>query len=263
MTAHHGATKKTAAEIASLARGGAILRTVLEDLAALAKPGVTGSALNVEAEKRLRARGAEPSFLGYAPTGKPEDAFPASLCVSVNEAIVHGMPNDVPFRSGDIVGLDLGCVYEGFYTDTALTMGIGRVAPQAKKLIAVTRQALASAIAIVRPGIRTGDIGATVQELVEAEGFSLVRDLTGHGVGYAVHEDPRIPNFGRRGEGTLLEEGMVIAIEPMVFVGKHEIEVAADGWTIVSKDRTLGAHEEHTVAITNTGARVLTHAGAT
>ena len=249
-------SQKSPEEVERLARGGAILRRVLEEVALLARPGATGKQLDEEAEKRLRAHGAVPSFLGYVSSG--ERAFPASLCVSVNSAIVHGVPTDQPFAEGDVVGLDLGCRFEGLYTDTATTIAIGEVTPGAERLLAVTKKALAEAIAIVHPGVKTGDIGATVQAIVEKEGFSVVRDLVGHGVGYEVHEEPSIPNFGKRGEGIALPEGAVIAIEPMVVAGKHQVEVAPDGWTVVAKDGTLTAHEEHTVAVTKEGARVLT-----
>ena len=250
-------TQKSPEEIARLARGGAILRTVLEEVAALARPRVTGNELDAEAERRLRAAGAEPSFKGYA--GGNGKMFPASLCVSVNSAIVHGVPTDEPLQEGDVVGLDLGCRYQGLFTDTALTILIGTGTAEAEKLLSVTREALRAGIAAIRPGATTGDIGAAVQRIVEEAGFAVVRDLTGHGVGYTVHEAPRIPNYGRRGKGAALVEGLVLAIEPMVIASKnHAVRVAEDGWTVLAADPVLAAHEEHTVVVTRDGARILT-----
>jgi methionyl aminopeptidase len=260
MTNTRPLSPKSPEEIERLARGGAILRGVLEEVAALVKPGVTGAYLDAEAERRLRRRRAEPSFKGYSTSGRPNDAFPAALCVSVNSAVVHGLPTDVPFQEGDIVGLDLGCRFEELYTDTAMTVPVGKISREAKRLLTITRRALTAAVALVRPGVTTGDIGATVQKIVEKAGFSVVRDLVGHGVGYDVHEEPNIPNFGKPGGGVALLEGAVIAIEPMVVVGQHQVEVAPDGWTVVVKDRTLAAHEELTVAVTSDGVRVLTKA---
>lgn len=253
-------TPKTPEEIERLARGGAILRQVLNDIAAMVKPGVSGVELDSAAEARLRASGAEPSFKGYGAAKGGADAFPASLCVSVNNAVVHGLPTATPLREGDIVGLDLGCRFEGLYTDTATTVPVGRVSREAQRLLDVTREALRRAVALLRPGVMTGDIGATVQKIAEDAGFSVVRTLVGHGVGYAVHEEPSVPNFGKRGGGVALPAGSVIAIEPMLTAGSHEVEVAPDGWTVVTKDGSLAAHEELTVAITARGARVLTDA---
>ncbi|MDP3685513.1 MAG: type I methionyl aminopeptidase [bacterium] len=253
------AQPKSPEDIERLARGGALLRAVLEDVAALARPGVTGKELDAEAERRLRAAGAEPSFKGYA--GSDGKAFPASLCVSVNTAIVHGLPTDEPLREGDLVGLDLGCRYEGLFTDTAMTIVVGQGGTEAQKLIAVTKAALAAGIAAARPGATTGDIGAAVQRVVEEADFAVVRDLTGHGVGYAVHEAPRVPNYGRPGDGVKLVEGMVLAIEPMVIASKnHAVRLAEDGWTVLAADPVLAAHEEHTVVVTENGARILTQA---
>lgn len=248
---------KSPEEIERLARGGAVLRRVLEELAAMVKPGVTGQELDREAERRLRAKGAEPSFKGFTSgKGKP---FPATLCVSANRAIVHGLPTPDPFQEGDLVGLDLGCRYEGLYTDTALTMIVGRGTAEAARLLEVTRAALAAGIAVVRPGSTTGDIGAAIQRVVDQAGFSVVRDLTGHGVGYAVHEPPPVPNFGRPGSGTALVEGLVLAIEPMVVASsKSGVRLGADGWTVFAAASALTAHEEHTVVVTKDGVRILT-----
>lgn len=249
---------KSPAEISVLAEGGAILRRALEAVADAAQPGVTGRELDRCAEHALRARGAAPSFKGYH--GGDTRAFPASLCVSVNNAIVHGLPDDTPLTAGDVVGLDLGARYKGLFTDTATTIIVGgRGAPEAERLIAVTREALAAGIAAAQVGATVGDIGAAVQRVVEHAGFAAVRDLTGHGVGYAVHEAPRVPNVGRPGQGERLVEGLVLAIEPMVIASRnHQVRVAADGWTVLSAHDALTAHEEHTVAMTEAGPRVLT-----
>ncbi|TSC73003.1 MAG: methionyl aminopeptidase [Parcubacteria group bacterium Gr01-1014_38] len=259
---------KSPEDIERLARGGAILRTVLEEVAALARPGITGKELDAEAERRLRAAGAEPSFKGYA--GGDGKAFPASLCVSVNSAVVHGLPTDEPLKHGDVVGLDLGCRYEGLFTDTAMTIFVGdehdreKKNPIAHALIRATRRALQAGIQAARTGATTGDIGYAIGHLVEQiYGFSVVRDFTGHGVGYAVHEAPRVPNSGRPGEGAKLVEGLVLAIEPMVIASKnHAVRIAKDGWTVLAADPVLAAHEEHTVAVTAQGSRILTRRAA-
>lgn len=251
---------KTPEEIAILAEGGAILKRALRAVVEAARPGVTGKDLDRLAEEQLRAAGAEPSFKGYR--SKDERPFPASLCVSVNSAIVHGLPTDAPLKDGDVVGLDLGARYQGLYTDTATTVIVGKGTPEAERLIAVTKAALQAGIAAVRPGATTGDIGAAIQRTAEAAGFSVVRDLTGHGVGYAVHEPPRVPCFGAPGTGEKLVEGLVIAIEPMVIAGPvSRVTVADDGWTVVAADPVLTAHEEDTIVVTRDGARVLTALG--
>lgn len=249
---------KSPKEISALAEGGALLRRALEAVVAAARPGVTGIELDRLAEQTLRARGAEPSFKGYQGGDKRE--FPAALCVSVNNAIVHGPPNDTPFKAGDVVGLDLGTRYCGLFTDTATTVIVGgKGTVEAERLIVVTRAALAAGIAVVRIGATVGDIGSAVQRIVEQAGFAVVRDLTGHGVGYAVHEPPRIPNVGTPGTGDILVDGLVIAIEPMVIASRnHRVRVAADGWTVLSADDALTAHEEHTVVVTANEGRVLT-----
>lgn len=253
---------KTPGEVARIAEGGAILKRALREVVEAARPGVTGAELDRLAEEQLRAAGAEPSFKGYR--GKDARPFPASLCVSVNSAIVHGLPTDAPLNEGDVVGLDLGARYKGLYTDAATTIIVGKGTSEAERLIAVTKAALRAGIAAVRPGATTGDIGSAIQRTVEAAGFSVVRDLTGHGVGYAVHEAPRVPCFGSPGTGDTLVEGLVIAIEPMVIAGPvHRVQVADDGWTVVAADPVLTAHEEDTVVVTRDGARVLTVPGPT
>jgi methionyl aminopeptidase len=249
---------KTAEEIERMAKGGKILRTVLEEVAAMVKPGITGVELNLAAEEKLLAQGAQPAFKNYSPSGNPKDAFPATLCVSPNSTVVHGIPDDQPLQEGDIVSLDIGCLYDGLYTDTATTVGVGKISPEAKRLIATTKQSLQAAIDVVRPGVTTGEIGQAVQKLAERAGYSLVRELVGHGVGFAVHEAPNVPNYGKKGQGVALPIGTVIAIEPMVNAGKKEIVTADDGWAVLTEDGEYSAHEEVTVAVVEGGARVLT-----
>lgn len=249
---------KSQTEIERLAAGGQVLARALATVVAAARPGATGRELDRLAEETLRAAGAEPSFKGYA--GKDGRPFPASLCVSVNSAVVHGLPTDEPLAAGDVVGLDLGAKYQGFYTDSATTIVVGgKGSAEAERVIRATREALAAGIAAARTGGTVGDIGAAIQQVAEAAGFSVVRDLTGHGVGYAVHEPPRVPCTGTPGEGERLAEGLVLAIEPMVIAGKnHRVRVAPDGWTVVADDAVLTAHEEHTVVVTASGPQILT-----
>lgn len=249
---------KTPEDIEILAEGGRILRTVLEDVAALVRPGITGKELDTKAEAALHMHGANPSFKGYNPSGRRSNAFPASLCVSINSAVVHGIPDATPFQEGDVIGLDIGCVYKGLYTDTAMTVVAGSPSRDARLLIEVTRNALAAGIDAVRPENTVGDIGAAIQSVVEHAGLSVVRDLVGHGVGYAVHEEPSVPNVGKPGRGTVLREGMVIALEPMVTKGDYAVTVASDGWTVITTNGKQAAHEEHTVAVVSGGSRVLT-----
>lgn len=248
---------KSADEIANMRAGGRILAKVLHEVAASAQPGVTTRALNDLAERRLRELGAEPSFLQYgAETGNP---FPASLCTSVNQGVVHGIPSaGIALKEGDIVGLDLGCWYQGLCTDMAVTCAIGQVTPEAHKLIKITELALHEGLKRVKAFGRVGDIGSAIQTLVEAHGFSVVRQLTGHGVGKAVHEEPAVPNFGRSGVGLKLVPGMTLAIEPMVNAGGYEVKTLADGWSVVTADSSLSAHFEHTVLVTQTGCEILT-----
>lgn len=247
---------KTKQEIATLAEGGKILGNILTKLAAEAKPGATGRQLDQLARELIAEAQAKPSFLGYASKNHPP--FPAALCVSINEAVVHGLPNDVALKEGDVVGLDLGLIHYELYLDSARTIIIGQGSAEAQRLVQVTRESLAAGIAMAKIGNTTGDIGATIQEYIEAQGYSVVRQLVGHGVGYAVHEEPPVPNFGKRGRGVKLQEGLVIAIEPMVTTGDPTVTTASDGWTVVIQTGTLSAHEEHTVAITSSGPKILT-----
>ncbi len=247
---------KTAEEIEIMREGGRILAKVLAQVSQEAKAGVSTLHLDMLARQGLKALGASPSFLNYR-TGNA--VFPASLCTSVDNALVHGVPSPTfILEPGQIIGLDLGAWYKGLCTDMAVTVAVGKIPKPTQKLIDVTKKSLVLALKKVHAGARIGDIGEAVQTYVEKEGFSVVRDLVGHGVGHAVHEDPRIPNFGKKGTGPLLQEGMTIAIEPMVNAGRPEVKVMSDGWTIVTADDSLAAHFEHTVLVTKHGCEILT-----
>jgi len=216
------------------------------------KPGVSALYLDKIAERYILSRGGFPAFKGYR-------GYPATLCVSVNNEVVHGLPLQTKIlREGDIVSIDVGVRYKGYYGDGAWTFPVGRVSKEAEKLIDVTKKALDLAVSTVRAGVTIGDIGSVVQEYVESQGFSVVRDYAGHGIGKELHEFPQIPNFGKRGKGPVLEEGMVLAIEPMVNAGSYEVEVLLDGWTVVTKDGSLSAHFEHTILVRREDALVLT-----
>ncbi len=244
-------TIKSEAEIQIMAEGGKILATVLKKVAEMAKPGVTTLELDRLAESLILAAGAKPAFKGYL-------GFPYSLCASVNETVVHGFPDNIPLKNGDIVGLDLGVLWKGYNTDMAVTVAVGEISFEAKRLIDVTKKSLRLGLKKVRAGVMTGDLGNTIQRFVEDQGFGVVRTLYGHGIGKQVHEDPYIPNYGKRATGDTLKEGMVICIEPMVTMGDYEVKKNSDGWGIVTRDGSLSAHFEHTVAITRDGCRVLT-----
>ncbi len=247
---------KTPAQITTLAEGGKILAAILEEVATMVKPDVISRDLDTKARKLMRQYEVTPSFFNYAPGGhKP---FPAALCVSINEGIVHGLPNDQVIAPGDVVKLDGGIVYQGLYLDSARTVGVEPLSDEAKKLLAVTKESLARAVAAARVGNTIGDIGAAVQAYVESHGFGVVRQLVGHGVGFAVHEEPSVPNFGKAGSGIKLQEGLVIAIEPMVTIGDPTVTTGDDGWTVVTKSGKLSAHEEHTIAVTKNGPQILT-----
>jgi methionyl aminopeptidase len=244
---------KSAGEIEVIGRAGAIVADVLERLRDEVRPSVSTAGLDRLAEEMLRSfRGAEPAFKGLY-------GFPASLCTSINEEVVHGIPSERRIlEDGDIISLDLGVRLEGYYADSAVTLAVGEISPQAEHLLAITESALEAGIAETRSGGHLGDIGEAIQTTVEAEGYSVVRELVGHGVGHAAHEDPQVPNYGRAGHGRRLREGLVIAIEPMVNVGGASIRTLSDGWTVVSADGSLSAHFEHTVAVTSEGPRILT-----
>ncbi|MDA1169514.1 MAG: type I methionyl aminopeptidase [bacterium] len=244
---------KSPQEIELLAEAGALLGSILDVLVKKATAGITGKALDALAQDMMQDAGGVPVFLGY---GKPP--YPAAICVSVNNQVVHGIPNDAPFREGDIVSIDAGLSLHDMIVDSARTVGIGSVSAQHSKLIKVTKQALDLGIAQARIGNRTGDIGYAVQSYVESNGFEVVRDLVGHGVGYSLHEDPQVPNFGSKGAGTALVEGMVIAIEPMVTIDSPDVATSSDNWSIIATSGKVAAHEEHTIAITKDGPRILT-----
>ncbi len=250
-------TIKTKDEIQKMREGGSMLADILQKVAGIAVPGASTADLNAEAERLIRARGAIPSFLGYAPSGAPMP-YPAALCTSVNDEVVHVIPSKRVLKEGDIVGLDLGLWYKGLCVDAAITVGVGAISAEAKKLITTTREALSLGIAEVKDGAYVGDIGCAVQCFVEKRGFSVVRDLAGHGVGHAVHEEPFILNFGKKGTGELLKEGMTLAIEPMVNEGGWRVKIDEDGWGIRTADGSLSAQFEHTVAVTKEGCEILT-----
>ncbi len=242
---------KTKEEIQIMREGGKILATVLAEIAKMAQPGITTLQLDRAAEALILKHGAKPAFKGY-------EGFPYSLCASVNEVIVHGFPSNYVLKSGDLVGLDLGVLYKGYNTDMATTVAIGEVSFEAKRLLAVTKKALKLGIKKARAGVTTGDVGHTIQRYIEDQGFGVVRDLCGHGIGKEVHEDPQVPNYGQRHKGTELKEGMVICIEPMATIGSWQLKKAKDGYGFATKDNKLSAHFEHTIEITKDGARVLT-----
>jgi methionyl aminopeptidase len=246
-----GIVCRSTTEIEKLARVNALVARVLRELAVAVRPGVTTLQLDELAERRLREAGAEPAFKGY-------HGYPATICASVNEQVVHGIPNERPMAEGDIISIDMGAKLDGFFGDSAVTVPVGRISPEAERLLSVTKTALDRAVATVRAGARVSDIGAAVQSYVEAHGFSVVREFVGHGIGTALHEEPQIPNYGTAGRGPRLVEGMALAIEPMVNAGKPAVKVLGDGWTAVTKDKTLSAHFEHTVVVTEDGCRVLT-----
>jgi methionyl aminopeptidase len=242
---------KSPAEIEKMRAANQLVARILEELAAMVAPGVSTADLDEAAEAKVRAAGAEPAFKGYR-------GYPATLCASVNEQVVHGIPNRTPLKSGDIVSLDMGVKLNGFYGDSAVTVPVGAVGEDVKRLLRVTQEALEMGIAQVKVGGRISDIGHAIQEHVEASGFSVVREFVGHGIGASLHEEPQIANYGEPGRGPRLAEGMTLAIEPMVNMGKAAVKIMADGWTAVTKDGSLSAHFEHTVAVTKNGALVLT-----
>lgn len=241
---------KTDEEIELLRESSLLVGKTLAEVAKLIKPGVTTLQLDKIAEEFIRDNGAEPGFLGYG-------GFPNTLCTSVNEAVVHGVPNDKPLVDGDIVSVDCGTLMNGFYGDSAYTFEIGEVTPEIHKLLEVTKECLNKAVEAAVSGNRIGDIGYAVQKHAEDNGYGVVRELVGHGLGRGLHEKPEVPNYGRRGRGLKMKEGLVIAIEPMINLGVKEVSQLEDGWTIVTKDRKPSAHFEHDVAIGKGKAEVL------
>jgi len=242
---------KSPGEIEAMRRAGGVVASILKILSKEIRAGITTRQLDEVAVKELARYGAIPSFKGYR-------SFPAALCVSINEEIVHGIPGDRVIYEGDIVSLDFGAIVNGFHGDAALTVGVGDISPQAKQLLETTRRSLEAGIAVARPGMHLSDISAAIQHHAESMGLSVVREYTGHGIGREMHEEPQIPNFGPSGCGPVLQKGMTLAIEPMVNIGGWETKVKNDNWTVVTADGSLSAHFEKTIAITDGVAEVLT-----
>jgi methionyl aminopeptidase len=243
--------KKTDEEIDRMAAAGAVLVKTMSLLAGKVRPGVSTLELDEAAEKFIRSQGCEPAFKGYR-------GFPGSICASPNEMIVHGIPGPYKLKRGDIISIDIGVVRDGWVADAARTFAVGPISPVAQKLLTVTEESLFLAAEQCRAGNRLGDVSHAVQQHVEAAGFSIVRSLVGHGVGRSMHEDPQVPNYGAAGTGVPLEAGMVLAVEPMVTVGRHTVRMGDDHWAIYSQDGSLAAHFEFTIAITPSGPRILT-----
>jgi len=262
-------TVKNKKELDILREGGRRLAVILVEVSKAAKVGTETKDLDALAEELILKVGGNPSFRGYQVQGAPMP-YPGSLCVSINEEVVHGLPSNRALKAGDIIGLDIGMRFEGLFTDTAMTILIGNSDLAAKlpsgglairtvvKLINATKKSLEIGIAKVKNGVKTGAVGYAIQDFLQSCGYGVVRELVGHGVGRAVHEDPEIPNWGRLGTGSTLKEGMVIALEPMATLGDYRVELAPDGWTWVTKDKSLSAHFEHTIVVTKTGAEILT-----
>lgn len=242
---------KSEREIGEMRRAGRIVAMVLQKMKKELKPGMKTRELDEIAARELVRLGGKPSFLGYR-------GYPASICASVNDELVHGIPGDRVVREGDLVSLDFGAIYHNFQGDAAITVGVGKVSPEAAELIDATEKALATGIAAAHPGARLGDVSAAIQNYAESRGFAVVREYTGHGIGRQMHEEPQIPNFGEPHTGPELKKGMALALEPMLTAGDWRTKVASDGWTVSTADGSLCAHFEHTLAITDGGAEVLT-----
>jgi methionyl aminopeptidase len=242
---------RSQSEIAKLRRVNQLVARILAELRRTVAPGVTTRDLDMLAERLVREAGAEPAFKGY-------HGYPATVCASVNEQVVHGIPSPRALVEGDIISVDMGAKLDGFFGDCAVTVPVGTISPEAVRLLRVTEEALFQGIDAVKPGARVSDIGAAVQHHVEAQGFSVVREFVGHGIGTSLHEEPQVANYGPAGSGPRLSEGMVIAIEPMVNAGQASVKVQSDGWTAVTTDGRLSAHFEHTVVVTRDGCEILT-----
>jgi methionyl aminopeptidase len=243
---------KSLQEIEKIHRAGRVVADVLAGIRSMVHPGMTTLALDEYAERTIRAAGAKPAFKGYR-------GYPRTLCTSVNDQVIHGIPaKDTILREGDILSIDVGTIVDGFYADAAISVPVGPVSPQAERLMRVTEESLTRGIEQARPGNRLFDISSAVQRHVEANGYSVVREFVGHGIGRSLHEDPQVPNFGEQGRGPRLQAGMVLAIEPMVNMGGSATVVKEDNWTAVTADGTLSAHFEHTVAVLEDGPRILT-----
>ena len=246
-----GPSIKSASELDAMRKAGQVVARMIAAVKEAVEPGITTKQLDTVAAKELKRQGAKPAFLGYM-------GFPATICTSVNEQIVHGIPGDRVLKEGDLLKIDVGAVVDGLYGDSAMTLPVGQVSEEAMRLIETTKNSLAAAIEVVKSGNRLGDIGATVQEYAESRGYGVVREYVGHGIGRNLHEEPQIPNYGVAGRGALLHAGMAIAIEPMVNIGTWRTQALEDGWTVVTADGKLSAHFEHTMAIGEHGAEVLT-----
>lgn len=244
-------TLRSNEEIGQIRKAGLIVALVLDKLRMLVKPGIETRELDRVAMEEILEKGALPAFKDYK-------GYPANICVSVNEEVVHGIPSKRLLKDGDIVSIDVGVKRGNYFADAAITVGVGAVGDEARRLMKVTEESLYRGIESAVPGNRLSDISANVQECVETNGFSVVRSFVGHGIGEKIHEEPEIPNFGKRDLGPRLESGMILAIEPMVNEGGHEVEILDDGWTAVTKDRSLSAHFEHTIAVRDGGAEILT-----
>src|SRR3989339_1427792 len=248
---------KNIEDINKLRKGGKILASVLYEAARKALPGAKTTELDKLAEKMIKEAGGRPSFKNYK-TSDDKIPYPASLCVSINEEVVHGVPGEIVLKDGDIVSLDLGMEYKGFYTDMAITVPVGKASEQAEKLIETTKESLNLGIMAEKAGAFTGDIGHAIQSFAEKNGFNVIRKLVGHGLGRKAHESPEVPSFGLKRKGEILREGEVIAIEPMITAGRHDIYLDKDLWTWKTKYGSLSAHFEHTIIVTKTGAEIIT-----
>ncbi|MCJ7508453.1 MAG: type I methionyl aminopeptidase [candidate division Zixibacteria bacterium] len=242
---------KTQREIELIRSNGAIVADVLKLMSEKITPGIKTIQLDRLAEKLIRSKSAYPAFKGYR-------GYPASICVSIDNEIVHGIPGERVIKEGELVSIDIGVLKDGYYADAAYTFAAGTISPEKEKLVLTTKKALEAGIALVKVGNRLGDVSSAIQSCAEAEGFSVVRDLVGHGVGTKMHEEPQVPNFGSPGQGIILKEGMVLAIEPMVNTGGFEIKTLEDNWTVVTADGSVSAHFEHTVAVRKDGPDILT-----
>jgi methionyl aminopeptidase len=250
---------KSNSELKKMRQAGRIVAEVLERMRERVAPGVTTGELNELAEAVIRGHGAIPSFKGYPPGGA--HPFPAAICASVNEELVHGIPGPRVLREGDIISIDVGAIYEGYHGDAAVTLPVGEIDEEARRLLEVAEGALYAGIAQARAGNRSGDISAAIQAYAEGHGYNVVREYTGHGIGRRMHEDPQVPNFGEPGRGTLLRPGMTIALEPMLLSGDYRVRVLEDNWTVVSADGRLTAHFEHTIVVRDGEAEILTRLG--
>lgn len=242
---------KSAKELQRMREAGRIVARVHQEIKEIIRPGVTTKRIDQLAEQVIRKHGATPSFKGY-------NGFPGSVCVSVNEELVHGIPGDRQLQEGDIISVDIGACYQGYHGDSAWTYPVGRVSAEAERLLHVTEASLYKGLAAAEPGARIGDISHAIQTLVEAEGFSIVQEYVGHGIGQSLHEDPKVPNYGPAGRGLRLKPGLTLAVEPMVNLGSRYVRTLDDGWTVVTQDGALCAHFEHTIAITDNGHEILT-----